>query len=367
MPWRPRSPLEIEANAVGRDIGVPEIRRNDADDFERSEEYASSAGTEDEEVPPLVSGGTAATPRPALDLLVTQGREAIRQDDRDGLLDVALAMLEAENETPSELDASTYRIELRRLIAHEQLVMIAGFAHGDRRQEAITLLRRFGTEASEVLMVLLVEAATISERRGYYAAISQISHGTDAVIARLSHPQWYVVRNAADLCGGMTLDAAVPDLVRQCHHEDERVRKAVAEALGRIGTPGAREGLRKMLYDPAAAVRMKALAHLNGRQARGMSSAIGKLLLREDLEMVQFEALLALGRIGSPDAVALLGEWAAPGGKLLGRKPVASRLAALRGLVLAGPTALGALTTLQRDDDPEVRQAASKAIDALNP
>jgi hypothetical protein len=187
------------------------------------------------------------------------------------------------------------------------------------------------TESTEILMALLVEAATISERRGYYSAVAQLSHGSDAVVYHLSHPQWYVVRNAADLCGELRLADAVPDLVRQCHHEDERVRKAIAEALGRIGTPAAMEGLRKILNDPAPGVRLKALAHLRGREARGMTGALGKLLQREEEEAVRQEALLALGRIGSPDAVALLGECAAPGGKLLGRKPVASRLAAVRG------------------------------------
>jgi HEAT repeat protein len=176
-----------------------------------------------------------------------------------------------------------------------------------------------------------------------------------------------VVRNAADLCGEMGLAEAVPDLVRQCHHEDERVRKAVAEALGRIGTPAALDGLRKVLLDPAAAVRVKALAHLSGPQARGMAGAIGNLLEREEGEEVRQEGLLALGRIATPEAVALLGEWAAPGGKLLGRRPLAIRLAAVRGLVLAGPAALNVLATLQRDELPELRQVATRAINALKP
>lgn len=367
MPWRPRSPADGEPPVDRGQVDMPEIRVEAAATFERIEEIELGGGTQDADLTPMVSGGTPTSPRPALDELIRRGREALGRSDWDGLLDVALAMLEGESEAPSELTGSSFRIELRRLLSRKELVELAGFAHGDRRQEAITVLRRFGTEATEILMALLIEAATISERRGYYSAITQLSHGTDAVVYHLSHPQWFVVRNAADLCGELSLAEAVPELVRQSDHEDERVRKAIAEALGRIGTPQAMEGLRKILNDPAQAVRLKALTHLGGRQARGMVSALRKLLQREEVEAVLHEALVALGRIGSPDAVALLGEWAAPGGILLGRKPAATRLAAVRGLALAGPAALDALTTLQRDDSPDLRQAASRAIDALKP
>ena len=52
---------------------------------------------------------------------------------------------------------------------------------------------------------LLVEAQNIGERRGFYTALVQMNEGTSVIVQHLNHPQWYVVRNAADLCGELAL------------------------------------------------------------------------------------------------------------------------------------------------------------------
>jgi hypothetical protein len=82
---------------------------------------------------------------------------------------------------------------------------------------------------------------------------------------------------------------------------------------------------------------------------------------------VQQEALLALGRIATPDALVQLREWAQPGGKLLGRKPLAVRMVAVKALALAGPAAVDIMGSLERDEAPEIRAAASAALAALRP
>ncbi len=275
-------------------------------------------------------------------------------------------MVEGENDAATGLAGSLHRIEFKRLMSRRVLGMIARLAHGDRKQEAITVLRRFGTEGTEVLMDLLVEAPNIGERRGFYSALVQMNEGTSVIVQHLTHPQWYVVRNAADLCGELALAEAVPALARQTRHPDERVRKAVAEALGKISTPVAMETLARMLADSAPQVRLQAVAHLRGRRVRGMTGPIGELLQREEDAAVQHEALLALGRIGSPEAIVLLTDWASDGGGLLRRKSMAGRLTAVQSLALAGPSAAGALTTLQRDSTKEIREAATAAMQALN-
>ena len=95
-----------------------------------------------------------------------------------------------------------------------------------------------------------------------------------------------------------------------------------------------------------------------------MTNPIGELLQREEDAAVQHEALLALGRIGSPEGIVILSDWASAGG-LLRRKSMASRLTAVQGLALAGPAAAGALTTLQRDASKEIRDAATSALQTL--
>lgn len=367
MPWRPRGVY----GTVGEDdptrLDVPIIRGEDSSAYQQFQEIGLDPNAAREVEPDAPSGGAAARSRQPLEILLKRGREAIEAEDWGTLLEVALLIAEAESEAPSELVGSTYRIELKRLMTRKHLAMIARFLQGERKQEAITLLRRFGADSTEILMDLLIQAVSIGERRGYYSAIIQMNDGADAVVEHLGHQQWYVVRNAADLCGEMGLATAVPDLAHQAGHPDERVRKAVAEALGKIGTMQAMDPLRRLMADPAPSVRLKAVAHLGGRQSRGMPPALSELLKTEVNPDVQYEALLALGRIGTPEAIASLREWAQPGGKLLGRKSPAVRLAAVKGLSLAGPAAIDVLGSLQRDESPDIRAAATAALNALRP
>jgi hypothetical protein len=309
-------------------------------------------------------GGVAPEGRPDMETLLARCRDAIDRQDWESLLEAAVMVVEGENDIAAGLAGSLHRVEFKRLMSRRVLGMIARLAHGERKQEAITVLRRFGIEGTEVLMDLLVEATNIGDRRGFYSALVQMNEGTTVIVQHLTHPQWYVVRNAADLCGELALAEAVPALARQVRHPDERVRKAVAEALGKISTPLAMETLATTLSDPAPAVRLQAVAHLRGRRVRGMTGPIGELLQQEEDAGVQHEALLALGRIGSPEAIVLLTEWASAGG-LLRRRPIPARLTALQGLGLAGPAAVTALTTLQRDPTKEIRDAAEATLQAL--
>jgi HEAT repeat protein len=305
--------------------------------------------------------------RPALGAILTRGRAAVAQEDWNGVLDAALQLIEAEDEAPSDRTGQTYRLELKRLVTQDHLGMLARLAHGERRQEVVGVLRRFGNAGTETLVELLVSSPDLSERRSYYTAITQMRAGAEAIFGRLEHPLWYVVRNAAELCGDMEISDAVPALGRQIRHPDERVRKSVAAALGRIGTPLALQWVRKMLADAEPAVCRQALVHLGGPVARELVSAIAELLDRETTIEVQREALLALGRIGSEDAIAVLAAWAAPTSKRFGRNPLPLRLFAVKGLALAGPGAEAALSALSRDEAMEIRTPASEALAALRP
>jgi len=344
-----------------------DIRRDVADTFARSQEISLNPRTPDRDMAMHLSGGTEPAERAGIEHIVSQGRIAAEAGDWNGLLDACLELVEGESEAQSDILASSYRIELRRLLPVQHLRMLARLAHGDRRQEAVTILKRFGPEATDLLMDLLVEAPGIGERRSYYSAIAQLNQGKEFVIQRLAHPEWFVVRNAANLCGELELAEAVPELVRQSEHPDERVRKAVAVALGRIASPAALDTVRKMLLDLVPGVRGQALQHLGGRRARGVVRNVVELLRKEEDEDVRQEGLLALGRIGTPEALTVLAEWAAPGGRLLARKQLNVRLQAVRGLAVAGPAATDALAALQRDEAPEIRSAASAALEALRP
>jgi HEAT repeat protein len=334
-----------------------EIQRGDADTIRYEGDSAEGPGVFPE--------GAVVPVRPTLGSILTNGREAAASGNWDGLLDAALQLIEAEESAPSDRTGRTYRHELKRLITEEHLVQLARLSHGDRRQEVVAVLRRFDLTGTEVLVDLLVNSPNLGERRSYYTAITQMRAGAEAIFSRLDDPHWYVARNAAELCADMEIEDAVPALGRQIHHEEERVRRAVAGALARIGTPIALEWLRKTLRDPSEGVRRQALSHLGGGPSRQLVGSIVELLEQEHHPEVQREALLALGRSGSPDAIAALDKWAGSLSPHSGATPLPLRLLAIKGLSLAGPPAAQALTNLTRDGNAEVRAAASAALEGM--
>jgi len=177
-----------------------------------------------------------------------------------------------------------------------------------------------------------------------------------------------VVRNVAELIGEMGMQTAVPELAECLAHQDDRVRKAVALALAKIGTASTAEPLRRALRDKSPEVRMQVAVGvaLAGRRTTGLAMPLVVALQEEEDETVQRELILALGRIGTPDAVQALIKAAQPSGFFFKRKSASQRLAAVEALRLAASApALGTLEGLSNDGDKQVRAAAQAAVAEL--
>lgn len=302
-----------------------------------------------------------------LNQLIATGEYAWRQKEWRELLKAAYGLVDLETrEQRGEGEGRGYGIALRRLLprsALEQLVRLT--AHGDMKTEAIAVLRRMGVDGTEVLLNALVNAEEVGQRRAYFNALKEMSEGGELLTHMLSHDEWFVVRNVADLCGELRLESAVHGLAKQMGHDDERVRRAVAGALGRIGGAGSVEPLRRALRDPAPGVRLQAAKELDGRKNRSLAMTIAVAADEEAKADVQREMYLALGRIASTDSIQALRKAAEPGGRLFRRKPQSVRLAAVAGLHVAGPSAANALKDMLKDEDREVRAAVEKALQTL--
>jgi HEAT repeat protein len=279
------------------------------------------------------------------------------------VLKAGVSLVRHEEEQPEGELRRGFGMALRRLMPRQVLEQIARLAHPlATRNDAIIVLRRMGAESTEVLLELLIAARSPGERRSYFNALTHMTEGTKLLVHMLTHDEWFVIRNAAELCGEMKLEDAVLPLARQMGHEDERVRRAVVGALARIGTPGTVEPLRKALNDPSAQVRLQAVAGVDSRRARGLVGSLIRRLDDESVDEVRREILLALGRVASPEALQTVAKAAEPGGRLLKRKPAAYRLAAVEAFRLAGPSAANYLKALLEDEDANVVAGARKAL-----
>ncbi len=288
---------------------------------------------------------------------------AMQRKDWEELLTLVMELVRAE-ETTEGAQRHRYTLTLRRLLPRPALEQMAKFAiSGAMKADALTVLQRVGPDATEVLLDLLAAAPTVGERRGYFNLLTQMSASDREIVHKLGHEDWFVVRNVAELCGELRMEAAVPKLVDQIEHPDERVRRAVVGALIKMETTATVEALRKALHDPVPAIRLAVAQGVEGRTAKALTMTLAVQLDTEEHPDVLRELHHALGRIGTSEAVQVLVRAVEPKRKLFGRRSNARRLAAVEGLRLSGAAAaVGALQGLLTDDDDEVCEAARAAL-----
>jgi hypothetical protein len=294
-------------------------------------------------------------------------RRAADQGKFEDVLASGAALLRAESKASSPESARRYDASLRRILSRPTLQgLVPLVITGSWRAEGFPIFRRGGAEATDVLLDFLAVAPTMDERAAAFRALQTMTEGIQSIVHMLSHDAWYVLRNVAELCGVMGLAESAPGLAQLLSHDDERVRRAAAGALARLEGADAMEGTRRALRDVSPIVRLDAAKAIGGGRSRGLAMTIALALEEGQHADVERELLLALGRIGTPEAVQALGKAAAPGGRFRGRKTTATRLAAVEALKVAGGQgAQRLLLALSSDTDRAVGQAASRALDAI--
>jgi HEAT repeat protein len=303
-----------------------------------------------------------------LTVLTRQVESVMRAGKIEQAMQIVYHIVLTEQRVEDAAVRRQYGIALRRMITRQMLDGLSKLVQVPHLEDAAGIvLQRAGPDGVEVLLDLLTTSNTVTERRGVFNALIQMKEGQDQLIHMLGHPQWFVVRNVADLVGELGLEAAVPALTKQLDHTDERVRRQVALALAKIGTRSAAEPLRRVLRDKSADVRRQAALGVGGRKASALAMPLVVALEEEKDPEVVRELIFALGRIGSPDAVQALSKIAQPSGKFFGRKPTALRITAVEALRVAGtPAAIGTLQNLSNDSDKQVRAATQQALSELS-
>ncbi|HVM41875.1 MAG TPA: HEAT repeat domain-containing protein [Gemmatimonadales bacterium] len=294
-------------------------------------------------------------------------QEALEAKQVEPAVHAMAAMIAWEPEAPAGSPRNSYRIVLQRLLTREHLEQVAPYVSDPRLgPEAIKVMQRGGAEAAVVLLARLVAADELKDRRSLVTALRGIPEGLDQVVHVLEHQQWFVVRNVAEAMGVQRVEEAVPNLVKCLAHNDARVRRAAAIALAKIGTSATVEPLRRVLKDGDKELRALIASSIGGHTSRALAMPLVAFAEQEQEADVLREYYRALGRIGTPEAVQALAVAAEPGGRLLGRRPTANRVAAVDGLRIAGGAgAVTALQALARDGDKAVREQVARALEEL--
>lgn len=309
-------------------------------------------------------GDLGSNAQQVLDEVSRYAEEMARRGKWSAVVDVVGRLMEREGTAGDDVKA-LFAVQYRRLSTPMILKGLAALLPQARevRGTVHAFLARVGDAGGDVLVELLATAESPKERRAYRDAILSVPSAAQPLIHQLRHPQWYVVRNAAELIGEMNLQQADTALMEVLEHEDSRVRRTATLALIRLSTPKALLTIVRALQDSEADVRLNAARGLGTMESSRIVPALLAALDEEKVEEVQQALLWALGRQRSKESVERLIREAQPAGLLKRKRPLPRRLAATAALGEAGThEAMTVLRGLQRDKEREVRELADKLV-----
>jgi hypothetical protein len=189
----------------------------------------------------------------------------------------------------------------------------------------------------------------------------------DRVIEALGGQDAATVSQVVTLTGKLKLAAAVPALAGVLAHAERTVRVGAVQSLAEIGSPGAMQALERALEDDDREVRLAAVRVLAQRRHRGAMSRIAGLVQGKDVrardlteKMAFFEAY---GSMVGEEGVAVLAAMLNSGGFLKKRSDPETRACAAMALGRIGsPAAVAALKAAADAKEPLVRNAVNRAL-----
>ncbi len=295
---------------------------------------------------------------------------AVEQATREGRTNAAMTvfghLLVHEVEATDPEVRRHFVLTVRRLTKPWLLQPIARVFVDDpgRAEEALAILVRCGTDGVDSVVDQLGRATTGSQRKTFLGILDQLPSSDEAFIAMLADVRPHMMRLAAEQIARRRPTDGDKALADHLTNADARVRRAAVRALGAYETQFAVDAIARVLDDLVVEVRLEAVAALAARRAGKAGDIIGRAMDAEEDVEVQAGMLAALGKIGTPEAVAKLAKAAEPNSRIFAsRKGASLRVAAVRALAHAHtPGALAALKSLMNDKEREVRDTASRAV-----
>jgi hypothetical protein len=301
------------------------------------------------------------------DEIIASARAAFHRGDPDTMVDAAHGILSMEKYSGQPDLKPHFDNTLRRLLTPAVLKAVVQLIprQPERYNVYLDLLERAGEMGAEAVVAQLGGATSIAERRVFYDVLGKLDYAVPVLVRKLADDRWYIVRNAVELLGALGDATVEPHVAEALGHPDERVRRAAALSLAKLGTPSAQRDLYHAMRKVSDPVRHVAATAMVTRGDRAVSTLV-EALKRGGDEESQKAIVMALGRVATPDAVEALTRAARDAGGLFGRRwPVTIRVAAVQALGEAGTDeALAALRELTHDREKQVRGAAIWAVKA---
>jgi HEAT repeat protein len=301
-----------------------------------------------------------------LETVAAHVNEELAHGRVSGAIRAVAQLIQLEETAPTVGVRAMYREALIPLLTPVLLADAADSALEEgHRSAAVRVLQRSGAAGAYVLRDRLLRADDPDVRGRYLTLLRGQTEGLRCLVLLLQDPNVQIVRRVAEILGSLRVREAVPALSRVLSHSSRVVRESVAAALAQIGVP-ALEQLRQILDGDDSDLRLCVARCIGDASLASLAEPLARLGLREQNPVLRAEFARALGRIGTPDAVATLVRWAMPPRWQFWRRRTELRVAAVDGLRLAaGQGAVSGLRELVGDRDREVRRSAREALEDL--
>ena len=234
--------------------------------------------------------------------------------------------------------------------------------------DAAELLRELRPAALEAIVTYLPRIPDGPLRRLLVEAASRVATQHPSEVLRiLKHPEGEAAGGIVELAGRLRLEPAVPGLGEVLRRGTAPLRLAAVTALAAIASPGALAHLERALEDEERGVRLAGVRILGERGYRNALRRVESVVLgREVREMDLTEKMAffeAYGAIAGEAGVGPMRELLEPRGLLRRKAPPQVRACAALALGRIGtPEAVAALEAVAGDKDLIVRNAVNNAL-----